>query len=262
MQIIDIHTHIYPDKIAQKATESVRDFYELEGSIQMNGTVDMLLKRGAEAGISKFVVLPVSNAPNRVRHINEFLLEQYKAHDCFIGFGTVHADMEHIGDEADWILQNGLKGIKMHPDSQCFNIDDPRLFPVYEAIQDRIPVLLHMGDPRYDFSHPRRLREILKLFPRLQVIAAHFGGYSMPATAKELLWDTDCVFDISSAMMFMEPGEAERYITSYGAERMAYGTDYPLWDPVTEVNRFLRLNLTDEQFEQIAHKTAERILNL
>lgn len=260
--LIDIHTHIYPDKIAQKATESVREFYGLEGSVQMNGTVDMLLQRGAEAGIDKFVVLPVSNAPGRVRHINEFLLEQYRTHDCFIGFGTVHAAMENIADEAEWILGSGLKGIKMHPDSQCFNIDDPRLFPVYEAVQDKIPLILHMGDPRYDFSHPRRLREILKLFPRLQVIAAHFGGYSMPAEAKEILWDTDCVFDISSAMMFMEPGEPERYINCYGAERMAYGTDYPLWDPVTEVERFHRLNLTSEQFDQISHKTAQRILKL
>ena len=262
MYIIDIHTHIYPDKIAQKATESVRDFYELEGSPQMNGTVDMLLKQGKQAGISEFVVLPVSNSPDRVHHINEFLLEQANTHDCFIGFGTVHAEMEHISQETQWIIDNGLKGIKMHPDSQRFNIDDPRLFPVYEMIEDRIPLILHMGDPRYDFSHPRRLREILKVFPHLQVIAAHFGGYSMPATAKELLWDTDCVFDISSAMMFMEPGEAEAYINSYGAERMAYGTDYPLWDPVTEVNRFLKLKLTDDQFDQIAHKTAERILNI
>ena len=78
------------------------------------------------------------------------------------------------------------------------------------------------------------------------------------------IWEvyTDCVFDISSAMMFMEQGEAERYINGYGAERMAYGTDYPLWDPVEEVQRFLSLKLSDRQFDQIAHKTAERILKL
>lgn len=262
MKIIDIHTHIYPDKIAVKATDSVRDFYGIRGSDNMDGTVDTLLKRGAEAGISQFVVLPVSNTADRVRHINSFLLEQANTHDCFIGFGTVHAEMEGLSEEVDWILEHGLKGIKMHPDSQRFNIDDPRLFPMYEQIQDKIPLLLHMGDPRYDYSHPARLRKILANFPKLQVIAAHFGGYSMPATAKELLWDTDCVFDISSAMMFMEPGEAEHYINSYGAERMAYGTDYPLWDPVQEVDRFQKLKLTDDQFEQIAHKTAERILKL
>ena len=261
MKFIDIHTHIYPDKIARKATDSVRSFYQIEGS-NMDGTVDMLLRRGAEAGIGRFVVLPVSNTPGRVRSINTFLLEQAKLHDNFIGFGTVHAEMEGLGDEVDWILSNGLRGIKMHPDSQRFCIDDPRLFPVYEAVKGRIPVMLHMGDPRYNYSHPVRLRKILDLFPGLEVIAAHFGGYSMFHTARELLWDTDCIFDVSSALMFMEQGEAERYINIYGAERMAYGTDYPLWDPVTEVNRFLQLKLTDDQFEQIAHKTAERIFGL
>ena len=261
MQIIDIHTHIYPDKIARKATESVKDFYQLEGS-NMDGTVEMLLRRGAEAGIQTFVVLPVSNTPTHVRSINEFLLKQARSHDNFIGFGTLHAEMDGLMDEVEWILENGLKGIKMHPDSQRFNIDDERLFPVYDALRGRIPVMLHMGDRRYNYSHPVRLRKVLDLFPGLEVIAAHFGGYSMFHTARELLWDTDCVFDISSAMMFMEKGEAERYINGYGAERMAYGTDYPLWDPVQEVARFQQLKLTDDQFEQIAHRTAERILKL
>ena len=262
MEIIDIHTHIYPDKIARKAADSVRDFYELEGSLRMDGTVEMLLDEGKKAGISTFVVLPVSNTPNRVRSINQFILDQTQIHDNFIGFGTLHAEMDGLCDEVDWILQQGLRGIKMHPDSQRFNIDDERLFPVYDMLQDKIPVMLHMGDLRYNYSHPVRLRRILNMFPKLEVIAAHFGGYSMQHTARELLWDTDCVFDISSSLMFMERGEAERYIQSYGAERMAYGTDYPLWDPVTEVNLFKELKLTDSQFEQIASKTAKRILKL
>ncbi len=262
MKIIDIHTHIYPDKIARKATESVRDFYQLEGCQQMDGTVDMLLQRGTAAGISQYVVLPVSNAANRVRSINSFILEQTQQHDNFVGFGTLHADMDGLMDETEWIVNNGLHGIKMHPDSQRFSIDDPRLFPVYDALQGKLPFLLHMGDQRYNFSHPVRLRRILDTFPKLEVIAAHFGGYSMFHTARELLQDTDCIFDVSSALMFMEQGEAERYINCYGAERMAYGTDYPLWDPVTEVKRFQQLKLTDEQFDQISHKTAERILKL
>lgn len=261
MQIIDIHTHIYPDKIAQKATDSVRDFYQVEGS-NMDGTVDLLLQQGARAGISRFVVLPVSNTPNRVRSINSFILEQTQLHDCFVGFGTVHAAMENLSEEVDWILSNGLRGIKMHPDSQRFPIDDLRLFPMYDAVAGKIPVLLHMGDARYNYSHPVRLRRILSLFPKLQVIAAHLGGYSMYQTARELLYDTDCVFDISSTLMFMEQQEAERYIQDYGAERLAFGSDYPLWDPVTEVKRFQQLHLTDSQFEQIAHKTAERVLEL
>ena len=261
MQIIDIHTHIYPEKIARKATDSVRDFYQIYGG-RMDGTVEMLLERGQKAGISRYVVLPVSNTPHHVRSINSFILSQTALHDNFIGFGTLHAEMEDLMGEVDWIMANGLRGIEMHPDSQRFSIDDPRLYPVYDAVQGKIPVILHMGDQRYNYSHPVRLRKVLDIFPRLEVIAAHFGGYSMFHTARELLWDTDCVFDISSAMMFMEQGEAERYINGYGAERMAYGTDYPLWDPVQEVARFKQLKLTDSQFDQIAHKTAERILKL
>jgi len=261
MHFIDIHTHVYPDAIAQKATDSIKDFYELEGG-GMNGTVSMLRSRGAAAGISKYVVLPVSVRADRVRSINDFILQQTQLHPEFVGFGTVHAAMENLTDEVHRIMNMGLRGIKIHPDSQRFHIDDPRLYPMYEAIEGRIPIMLHMGDQRYDYSHPVKLRKILDQFPQLQAVAAHFGGYSMYETAYELLHDTDCVMDISSSMMFMEPGVAEKYINLYGAERMAYGTDYPLWDPVTEVEAFLKLKLTSTQFEQIAHKTAERILKL
>ena len=261
MHFIDIHTHVYPDPIAQKATDSIQDFYGIGGA-GMNGTVSMLRSRGAEAGISQFVILPVAVHPDRTRHINDFILQQTALYDDFIGFGTVHAEMENIAEEAQYILDSGLRGVKMHPDTQRFAIDDPRLFPMYEAISGHIPVILHMGDHRYDYSQPFRLRRVLELFPKLDAIAAHFGGYGMHEDAYQQLKDKNCIFDVSSSMMFMEEGVAERYINLYGAERMAFGTDYPLWDPVREMQRFLQLKLTDDQIEQIAHKTAERILKL
>jgi len=183
-------------------------------------------------------------------------------HPEFIGFGTVHAAMTDLTDEAERIISMGLRGVKMHPDSQVFPIDDERLFPLYEILQGKLPVILHMGDHRFDYSHPARLRNVLDQFPKLQVIAAHFGGYSMYQTAYECLKDKDCFFDISSSLMFMEKGVAERYISSYGAERMVFGSDFPLWDPRQEVKHFLDLDLTQQQREQIAYKTALYILGL
>jgi predicted TIM-barrel fold metal-dependent hydrolase len=261
MKLIDIHTHIYPPAIARKAAASIREFYQL-GTDEMDGTADTLLERGTAAGVDRFVVLPVAMRADRTRHINDFILEQVAQQPRFLGFGTLHAGMENITGEVDYIMEHGLLGIKMHPDSQAFAIDDPRLFPAYEMLQDKLPVILHMGDQRYDYSHPVRLKRVLEQFPRLQVIAAHFGGYSMYETAKELLYDTNCVFDVSSSMMFMEPGVAEKFIRIYGPERMAFGTDYPLWDPIRETRRFMELKLTEEEFEQIGHKTAERILGV
>lgn len=262
MKIIDIHTHIYPDDIAQKATASVKAFYGGIGDPAMDGTEGLLLSRGQSAGIERYVILPVAIRPDRVRGINDYIQKKAQENDCYIPFGTVHAEMDGLMDEVERLLALGVKGIKMHPDSQRFDIDDPRLYPMYEAMIGKIPVMLHMGDPNYDYSHPSKLRHVLDLFPKLDVIAAHFGGYSMPETACELLKDTSCVMDISSSVMFMKPGEPERYINLYGAERIAFGSDYPMFDPAQEVENFLRMKLTDAQKEQIAHKTAERILKL
>jgi len=259
VQIIDFHTHIYPDAIAHKAAASIRDFYKL-GDVELDGTAAELLLLGTEAGIDRFVILPVGLKPNQVRHINEFILQQAEQQPRFIGFGTIHAAMEDVSGEVQWIMDRGLHGVKMHPDFQVFPIDDPRLFPTYEMLEDKLPVMLHMGDPRYDYSHPARLRRVLDLFPKLQVIAAHFGGYSMYELAYETLKDKDCVFDVSSSLMFLPDGVAERYINNYGADRMLFGTDFPLWDPRVEVERFLQLKLTPDQMEQIANKTAKRIL--
>ena len=261
MYFIDFHSHVYPDAIAPKAANSIREFYHL-GDDTMDGKVEPLLEYGTKAGIEKFVILPVAMRPSRTRHINDFILEQLDKEPRFYGYGTIHAGMENICGEVEYIMEKGLRGLKMHPDYQLFSIDDPRLFPVYDMIGDKLPVIFHMGDQRYDYSHPARLRKVLELFPKLRVIAAHFGGYTMYETAAELLHDKNCFFDVSSSLMFMEEGVAEKYINHHGAERFVYGSDFPMWDPVTEMERFMRLKLTDDQKEKIAHITAEEILDI
>lgn len=261
MRIIDFHTHVYPDTIARKAADSVRSFYHL-GDESMDGTASKLLHLGNMAGTDQYVILPVATKPENTRHINDFVLDEVAKYPQFYGFGTIHAAMDNITEEVSYIMDRGLRGIKIHPDSQVFSIDDIRLFPAYEMLQGKLPVIFHVGDNRFNYSYPVRLRRVLDLFPRLQVIAAHFGGYGMYETAYDLLHDTNCFFDVSSSMMFMGDGIPEKYINRYGAERFVYGSDYPMWNPVTEMEKFLSLKLTDRQFEQIAHETAEHILQL
>ncbi|MBQ1921616.1 MAG: amidohydrolase, partial [Ruminococcus sp.] len=144
MPIIDFHAHIYPNKIAQKATNATADFYGI--SPACIGTGDELLREGKIAGIDEFVLLPVATKSEQVRHVNEFILGETAAHKEFYGFGTLHPDCENIMEEAEYILNSGLKGIKLHPDTQRFNTDDKRLFEVYEAVQGKLPLLVHCGD--------------------------------------------------------------------------------------------------------------------
>ena len=262
MRIIDFHTHIYPDPIARKAADNVRDFYDGIGNDTIDGKVQTLIERGDLAGITEFAVLPVATKPERTRHINEFIIREAAQQPRFYGFGTVHAAMDGLMDEVTFIQENKLHGIKIHPDYQTFAIDDERMYPVYEEIRGKLPIVFHMGDLRYEFSHPAKLRKVLRDFPGLQVVAAHFGGYQLHREAIQELSDTDCFFDTSSSLMFMEPGLAESYIHHYGAERFLYGTDFPMWDPVVEVERFMNLNLTDDEKEQIAWKTAAQLLRV
>lgn len=260
MKFIDFHTHIYPDKIAEKATRSVCNFYQLESDL--NATAETLLNIGRESGIDKFVLLPVALKPDSVYHINDFISKKASEHSEFIGFGTLHAGMENPLEEIERIKSLGLHGIKIHPDTQQFSIDDERLYPVYDALQGNIPILIHCGDPRYDYSHPKHLKKILHMFPKLTVIAAHLGGWSMFETAFSYLKDENCYFDISSSMMFLNVAKLKEYIFGYGTDRILFGSDFPLWNPASEKDTFLNLNIPLEDKEKIAYKNAERILNL
>ena len=259
MEIIDFHAHIYPDKIAEKATLSTGEFYGIKP--EHIGTADELLTIGRQAGISRFVLLPIATKPEQVRHINDFIVREVNAHEEFYGFGTVHPDCEDLQAEAENILRLGLKGIKLHPDTQGFNIDDERFFEMYDTVQGRLPLLIHCGDRRFDYSHPRRLKRVIDNFPRLKIIAAHLGGWSMFDEAYELLSGTDCYIDISSCSAALPPERIGEYIHAYGAERILFGTDFPLWDPVSEVKLLDSLRLTDSELEQITSKNAHIILD-
>ena len=86
MPVIDFHAHIYPNKIAEKATNATADFYGI--SPACIGTGDELLKEGKRAGIDEFVLLPVATKPGQVRHVNAFILEEAAAHREFHGSGS------------------------------------------------------------------------------------------------------------------------------------------------------------------------------
>ena len=237
MRIIDFHAHIYPDKIAEKATNATGDFYGITPACI--GTSEELLREGKGAGINEFVLLPVA----------------------FHGFGTLHPDSATMLEEAEYILQSGLLGVKLHPDTQGFNTDDKRLFEVYDYLQGRGTLIVHCGDKRFDYSHPRRLKKVIDNFPKLCVIAAHLGGWSLFDEAFALLKNSNCFFDISSCTMFLPSEKVAKYIRGYGADRVLFGTDFPLWSPETEVNAFKNLPLTSEEFEKIAYKNALRVID-
>ena len=261
MKIIDAHTHIYPEKIAEKASGGISAFYDMK--VKYNGTAAELLEICERAGVSACVICSVATIPAQVPTINDFIANSAaKSNGRFIGLCALHPAMSEaeIAAEITRTKAAGLRGIKIHPDFQRFAIDDPAVFKIYEAaVSENLPILFHTGDTRYSFSNPARLAKILKLFPRLTAIGAHFGGWSE--------WgDVDCLggfenfyVDTSSSLYTLAPNRANALIELFGKERVMFGTDYPMWDADGELGLLEGLGLGDEVKEFVFYRNAERV---
>ena len=258
-RIIDAHCHIYPDKIAEKASESTGHFYDLPASL--DGKISTLLEHGKKAGIEHFIVQSVATTPKQVSSINNFIADSVAQSDGhFTGLGTLHPDSENMEAEVEEIIALGLKGVKLHPDIQKIALDDPRMHKIYALCEGRLPMLLHTGDYRYDFSNPNRMMPILEQYPNLTVIGAHFGGWSVWEDAtKQLSQYKNFLVDCSSSLYAITPQKARELIDAYGVERVLFGTDYPLWRPEDELERFMQIDLTEKEREDILYNNASKL---
>ena len=261
MKIFDFHAHIYPTKISQRAVKSVSDFYNIE--MDGDGTVDNLLSQGKDYDMVGYLVNSVAVDGAHVEVINNYIASECSKHSEFYGFGSMHAAYANKIDELERMVSLGLRGVKIHPDTQQYNMDDRRMDEVYDYLsQKELPILIHCGDYRYNFSHPKRLADVLDKFPKLTVIAAHFGGWSMHDLALEYLKDKNCYLDTSSSFTTTGLIRAKELIRIYGAERILFGTDFPMWNLKDELENMEKMKLTNEEYELILHKNAERILKI
>ena len=80
--------------------------------------------------------------------------------------------------------------------------------------------------------------------------------------ALEYLKDEKCYLDTSSSFFVMGMKRAKELIRIYGAERMVFGSDFPMWSGAEELERFMSMNLTDEENELILNKNAKNILKI
>lgn len=262
-RIIDAHCHIYPDKIAEKAAAATCDFYDNLGST-LDGTVSTLLKEAELAGIGHCIVQSVATTPKQVSSINNFIASAVsESNGKFTGLGTLHPDSDDIERDVNEIIGLGLKGVKLHPDIQKFKIDDYRMLKIYELCEGRLPILMHTGDNRYDFSNPNRVMPILEIYKNLTVIGAHFGGWSIWEEATEKLKKYDNFYvDCSSSLYAISPEKAKELIMEYGTNRVLFGTDYPMWKPEEEIERFLKIDLTESEREDIFYNNAAKLFGI
>ena len=244
------------------AAQTTAAFYDYTGET-LDGTVQTLFAHGG--GITKFLVQSVATRPDQVQHINEFIAREVAQFpDRLYGFGALHPDSPTLEEDIAHLRALGLHGVKLHPDIQGFRLDDPRCFALAEQCEGVLPLLLHTGDSRYDFSNPNRLIPLLRRFPRLTVIGAHFGGYTIwQEAARQLAGRFENLWvDCSSSFFAMDDDAGRALIDAYGADRVLFGTDYPMWDPQHELARLRGMRLAPETERKILYDNAAALFGL
>ncbi len=271
MTVIDAHAHIYPEAIAARAVSAVGAFYGVEQSMAGVGTPEGLLASCKRSPITHFVVHSVATTAHSVVAINSFLADQQVKHPEFIAFGTMHPDFDDMEAEVQRALDLGLHGFKLHPDTQMVDMDDPRLMDFYEIIAGRAPVVIHTGDYRHGYSHPARLKRVLRAFPDLVVDAAHFAGWSIFDRGYDILHDDDMrelafeerlFVDSSSTVGFTGSRHLAELVHLWGSDRVMFGSDFPMWDPAEEFDQQIMQQasgvFSDDDLEKILRLNAER----
>lgn len=267
-KVFDIHTHTYPEAIAEKACVNLGKFYDF--TVEGKGTYSDLENLGRENGVVGFLLFSVATNAHQVEKVNTSiasLAELSRSHGFkTVGFAGMHQDFPDFAAEIDRCRSLGLKGVKIHPDIQGVNINDKRLYPLYEILESYdMPLYLHMGDnrPEYRFSEASKLLEVLADFPHLRTVAAHLGGYkAWDDAVPKLAGHENVMYDTSSALWAMTPEKASEIIGKLGADNVMFGTDYPVMRTDEELERFFKLDLTDDEREKILCLNAFRFLGI
>ncbi|MBQ1898513.1 MAG: metal-dependent hydrolase, partial [Ruminococcus sp.] len=95
--IIDFHTHVYPDKIAEKTIKALGEVAVVKPNT--DGTVNGLIESMQSAGIDKSVILPVNTRAGQFDTITKFAKHINDTYDNLISFGGIHPDDDDITEK-------------------------------------------------------------------------------------------------------------------------------------------------------------------
>ncbi len=137
------------------------------------------------------------------------------------------------------VRECGLKGVKLIATNQKFHPYDERIYPLYEKMVELdIPLLLHMGasigySADFRYANPCNLQPVLRDFPELKVMLAHFGtGFFREALLTGYQCD-NIYYDTSSSNIWMKyqgypmtlKDVFKCALDAVGPERLVFGTD-------------------------------------
>lgn len=266
MPLIDFHVHAFPDKIAPNAVAAL---IRAVGPINhTNGTLaDTIRMQRKELGSTRFVLYNIPTAPHQQRRANDFVLAANRGGDGqIISFGSLHPHAQDALEELRRLIDAGLKGIKFHPEYQDFDIDDPAVYPLYEAIAEAGLVMTFHGgeDPAFrgrTHSSAKRTAKMVRDFAGAKIVVAHMGNTEDGTEPLEHLCGADCWLDTSMAAQFMPRHQFEAIVKAHGPDKIVFATDCP-WGGKETYDAVAGLPISQEDKEKIFWRNACGLLGL
>lgn len=285
--IIDIHAHIYPDKIAAVTVDSMSAGAGLNPAC--DGTKAGIIAHMQASGVDLSVILPVATNPLKVNRLNDFALD-INGKNGLMSFGAIHPDCEYWYDELARIKDCGLKGVKIHPVFQNADFDDKRYLRIFERCAELdLIVISHtgrdVGFPAEYRCTPSQIKNAVKLTGGFKLICAHMGGWEMWDEALELLPETGVYIDTAFALgtykyrnnperhrdieeafgeqgSFVQSEQFMEFMKAFGSERILYGSDSPWESQLNGIDFINSLPLDEKTKSGILGQNAARLLGI
>ena len=262
--MIDFHTHAFPDALAERAMAKL----DAEGGIPhySDGTVRGLLASMSAAGIERSVLCSIATKPAQFADILAWSLRLREEHGGrIVPLASVHPKDHDLPAHIEAARAAGLAGIKMHAYYQDFILDDPALFPLYEAASELgLVVVEHCG---FDVAFPRirradatRILNLTRHFPDLKLVAAHVGGWDDWDEVERLLIGEPVHLELSFGVNMLEPARFKKMLLAHPQDYLLFGSDSPWTDQKASLEALAALKLPDALFERITGGNARRVL--
>lgn len=262
--IIDFHTHAFPDKIARRALDSLKIKINVEPNTE--GTTASLAENMKAWGIDYSVVCNIATNPAQTFNVNSFAIDTSRKMPTLFTLGSIHPEYEGIENELQRLKDNGIKGIKIHPDYMGHDIDENCFDETFDLCAEMgLFVITHAGfdvcSPDHIHATPDMILRVLKKHPKLKLVAAHFGANMMfdevlcKLCGKELWIDTSLAY-----IENVDKNALINIMKNHDPERILYGSDCP-WCPPDENVKFIEsFGLGSEVNEKIFEKNARKLL--
>lgn len=267
---IDFHTHIFPDKVAEKAIPQLASVIRHEAS--MDGTYRGLTESMQKASVDISVVLPTVTNLHQFDSIIRFadqINEKFYQNPTkgILSLAGIHPMSESYAEQLRIIKDHGFVGLKLHPDYQGIFFNDIRCKRIIDkAAELGLFVITHTG---YDPYSPELVHcsvpmilEVLRDVQPDNLVLAHMGGNLFPADVEHYLLGSDVYLDTSYSIRHLVPERLSSMIHKHGADKVLFGSDAPWTAQNEDVPILNQLALTEEEFELVAHKNARRLLHL